>query len=67
MGLLKVLKFFNSCFTVKSYFIYSFLLTCVCLRIAKAGLIPSSEEKHENSAPTVSLKVDSEHLKECLK
>lgn len=57
MWLLKVLKLLNIFLTIKSFFIYSCVLIHVFLKGAQADIIlPSPEEKHENSAPTVSFK-----------
>lgn len=57
MWLLKVLKLLNICLTNKSCFIYSCVFIRVFLEGAQADIIlPSPEEKHKNSAPTVSFK-----------
>lgn len=57
MWLLKVLKLLDICLPIKSCFIYSFILIRVFLKGAQADILfPSPEEKHKNSAPTVSCK-----------
>lgn len=58
MCLLKALKLLNICSSINDSCIYSCVFMCVSLQAAQADInLPSPEEIHENSAPTVSLSV----------